>query len=72
MSIKISTKYFDYVDIFLFDLAMELPENIGINEYVIKLIDEKQPFYRPIYILNLVKLETLKTYIKTYLKIGFV
>ena len=37
---------------------MELPENISINEYAIKLEDGKQPLYRPIYSLDLVKLET--------------
>lgn len=29
--IKVSPKYFDYVDIFLFDFGMELLENTGIN-----------------------------------------
>lgn len=43
-----------------------------MNEYVIKLIYRKQPSYRPIYALNLVKLETLKTYIETHLKTGFI
>ncbi len=51
---------------------MKLSENININKYAIELIEEKQPFYRPIYTLNLVKLDTLKAFIKTYLKISFI
>ncbi len=51
---------------------MELPENTGINEYAIELIEGKQPPYGPIYALSLMELETLKTYIVTYLKTGFI
>ena len=51
---------------------MELPENTGINEPAIKLEEGKQPPYRPIYSLKPVELETLKTYIKTHLKTGFI
>lgn len=32
----------------------------------------KKPFYKLIYILRLIKLETLKICIKTHLKIGFI
>ena len=69
---KVPSKYSDYADIFSFDLTMKLPKNIGINEHAIKLQDSKQPPYGPIYTLEPVKLETLKTYIKTYLKTGFI
>lgn len=62
----------NYVDNFFIDLVIELPENRGINEYVIKLEKSKQPLYRSIYSLRLVKLKTLKTYIKTQLKTGFI
>lgn len=51
---------------------MELPKNTGINEYTIELIDDKQPPYRSIYTLSPVELETLNTYIKTYLKTRFI
>ncbi len=51
---------------------MELPENTGMNEYAIKLIEGKQTPYGPIYVLRLVELETLKTYIETQLKTGFI
>ena len=49
-----------------------MPENTGINEHTIKLEKGKQSSYRPIYSLKPVELETLKTYIKTYLKTGFI
>lgn len=51
---------------------MELPKNTRMDEYAIKLICKKQPLYRPIYVLSLVELELVKTYIKTYLKTGFI
>lgn len=70
-STKILTKYSNYANILLFNLAIELPKNMEINKYTIKLIDNKQSLYWPIYILNLVKLETLKTYIETYLRQRF-
>ena len=51
---------------------MELPENTGINKHAIELIEGKQPPYGPIYSLGLVELETLKAYIETHLKTGFI
>ena len=51
---------------------MKLPENTGINKHAIELQDGKQPPYRPIYSLRPIELETLKTYIVTYLKTGFI
>ncbi len=69
---KIPTEYSDYADVFSSDLAIELPENTGMNEHASELIESKQPPYGPIYALNLVELETLKTYIKTYFKTGFI
>ncbi len=43
-----------------------------MNEYAIELIKGKQPPYKYIYTLNSVELETLKAYIETYLKTGFI
>ena len=43
-----------------------------MNEHAIKLEEDKQPHFGPIYSLGLVKLETLKTYIKTILVNGFI
>ncbi len=51
---------------------MKLPENTGMNKHAIKLIEGKQPPYGPIYTLSLVELKTLKTYIKTHWKTGFI
>ena len=69
---KVPSIYKDYADMFSVNLTMELPENTSINKYAIKLQDDKQLLYRPIYDLGPMKLETLKTYIKTHLKIGFI
>ena len=70
--IEIPPEYIDYADIFSPDLAMELPENTGIKEHVIELVQGQQPPHDPIYSLGLVELETLKAYIKTHLKTGFI
>ena len=43
-----------------------------INKYIIKFENDKQLFYRLFYILDLVKLKTIKTYIKTNLVHGFI
>ena len=43
-----------------------------MNKNAIKLEEGKQPPFRPIYSLELVELETLKTYIKTNLANGFI
>lgn len=68
---KILPEYADYIEVFSSDLRTELLKNTGINKDVIKLVKDKQPSYRSIYSLNPVKLETLKTFIKTYQKIEF-
>lgn len=44
----------------------------GIYNYALKLIDGKQPPYRPIYNLELVELENLKMYVKFNLANGFI
>lgn len=54
-STKDSPKYSDYTDIFLFDLAIELPENTSINKYAIELINDKQSPFGLIYSLELVE-----------------
>lgn len=51
---------------------MELPNNIGMNKYVIELIDRNSPFYKSIYTFSPVKLEILKTYIIIHLKTRFI
>ena len=61
---KVFTKYANFTNIFFLDLAFKLPKYTGINNHAIKLVDGQQLFYRPIYSLKLVKLETLKAYIE--------
>ena len=65
-------EYSDYSNVFSTKNAAELPENIGINEYTIKLEEGKQPPFGSIYSLGPVELETLKTYIKINLANGFI
>lgn len=65
-------EYFDFADIFSPKLAVEFSEYTKINNHTIDLINGKQSFYRPIYNLKLVKLEILKTYIKTNLVNNFI
>ena len=70
--IKVLSKYANYADVFRFNLAIELPENTGINKQIIKLENGQQPPYGLIYSLRMVNLETLKTYIKAHLKSEFI
>ena len=71
-SIKVSSKYADFADIFSPKLAIELPEYTEINDHDIKLVDDRQFLYGLIYSLGLVKLEILKTYVKNNLANGFI
>ncbi len=49
---KIPSKYADFADVFSSKLTIELPENIGINDHTIKLMDNRQPPYGSIYKLE--------------------
>ena len=71
-NVRISDEYSDFVNIFLEEKALVLPKCTKLNEHAIDLEDSKQPLYRSIYSLGPVELETLKTYIKTHLKTGFI
>lgn len=71
-SIEIPSEYLDYADVFLFDFVIELPENTDINKHAMELVEDKQPSCGPIYSQGPVKLESLKTYLEKYLKIGFI
>ena len=68
---SIPTEYSDFVNIFFLKLASKLLEHTGINDPAIKLVENWQSLYEPIYSLKSVELETLKTYIKTNLANGF-
>ena len=69
---KVPAEYLDFADVFSPDLATELPEHIKINTYIIDLEEGKQTLYRPIYNLEPVELETLRTYMETNLANGFI
>ena len=68
----VPAKYSDFADIFSKKSAKILSKYTKINKYAIKLENNKQPSYRPIYSLGLAKFKTLKTYIKTNLANGFI
>ena len=69
---EIPAEYSDYNNVFIAENAVELLENIGINEHAIKLGEGKQPLFRLIYSLGLMEIEILKTYIKTNMANGFI
>ncbi len=66
------SEYADFTDIFFPKLAVELLEHTGINNHAIELLDNWQPPYGPIYSLESVELQILKTYIKNNLANGFI
>lgn len=70
--IKIFLEYANYANIFFLDLIIMLSKNIDINKHIIKLIESKQLPYKSIYSLSLIEFKTLKIYIKTHLKTGFI
>ena len=49
---KVPAKYFDFANIFSPDLASKLLEHTGINNHTIKLVDDQQSPYEPIYSLK--------------------
>ena len=65
-------EYSNYKNVFLAENVAELPEQTGMNDYAIKLENNKEPFFSPIYSLELVELETLKIYVKTNLANNFI
>ena len=71
-STEVSSEYSNYSDIFLAENIAKLPGNTRINEHAIKLVEDKQPLFGPIYSLEPVELKTLKTYIETNLANGFI
>lgn len=74
MAIKITVlnKSFYFADIFLKKSATVLFKYSNINENTIDLEIGKQLFHGLIYSLALIKLKTLKTYIKTNLANSFI
>lgn len=60
---KISNEYANFVDVLLLKLAVKLHEYTRINDYTIKLVDDRQLLYGPIYSIGPVVLESLKIHI---------
>ena len=69
--VKISDECLDFIDVFLEGKTLILLEQTVFNQHAIELEKSKQPSYAPIYNLGAFEVEILKTYIETYLKIGF-
>ena len=69
---RISAEYSNFSNIFSSHSAVELLEHTGINDHPINLLDNKQLPYDPIYCLELLELEILKTYIKANVASGFI
>ena len=65
-------EYSDFKDVFSKKSFTVLPAYTEINTYVINLEEDRLPPYGPIYSLKLMKLETLKIYIKTNLANSFI
>lgn len=70
--IAILSEFAYFANIFSLNLAIKLLEYTKINNYIIKLINAKQSFYKPIYCHKPIELEILKIYIKIYLRKGFI
>lgn len=70
--IELARKYGKYIDIFFQKTIAKLPEHTRINYYSINLKKNKQLHYKSIYSLEIVGLETLKTFIKLILRNKFI
>ena len=68
----IPAEYSDFSNVFSLNSMLQLPEQTGINDHPIDLLDNKQPPYSPIYSLGPVELEMLKSYIEANLASGFI
>ena len=70
--VKIPDEYSDFTDVILEEKALVLSERTKFNEHAIDLEDAKQLPYGLIYSLGSIELETLKTFIETHLKTGYI
>ena len=70
--IELLAEYSDYSNIHSAENAIKLAENTKKNEHIIELEEDKQPIFNPIYSLELVELEILKTYMKINLTTSFI
>ena len=60
------------IDIFLKKIAAKLPKYLHIKMYTIDPELDKQLFYKPIYSLRFMELETIKGYFKINLENSFI
>lgn len=65
-------KYSDFANIFSLEFVVELSKHTEINNYLTNPIHSWKRLYKSIHNFGLVKLETLKLYIKTNLANGFI
>ena len=72
ISTFVLSKYVNFTDVYSKNLIVKLSEYTKINDHIINLIKSKQPFYELIFTLRSMKLENLKTYIKTNLANSFI
>lgn len=70
--ILVLSKYANFAIVFSSNPIAKLPENNGVNNHPINLVEGQQPPYGPIYSLKSVKLKILKMYIETNLANGFI
>ena len=70
--IKVIIKYLNYSNIFSAKNILKLLKYTKINDYIIKLEEDKQLFFGLNYYLGLMELEILKTYIKINLANYFI
>ena len=69
---KILAEYSNYNNVFSLKNAIKHLVHTGINKHAIKLEEDKQPLFVPIYNLGPRELETWKTYIEINLTNGFI
>lgn len=70
--IIVSTEYSDFTNVFFSNFATKLLDHFKINNYFIYLQKDKQLCFGLIYSLELVKLESLKSFIETNLASNFI
>lgn len=70
--VSVFTKYADFLNVVFKKSTAVFSNCLNINKYVINLEPNKQPTYKSIYSLGLIKLETLKTSIKINLANKFI
>lgn len=70
--VDISKEYFDFPNVFLEEMALILLKIINLNQFAIELQNSQQLLFGLIYSLGILKLQILKTYIKTKLAYCFI